>query len=152
MALSVAMDSDGDFVVSWMSGFNGYYYYVPYSIYAQRYSATGVPQGVAFRVSIPANENATAPSAAMDADGDFVVAWQRGTNNYYGVFNDVYAQRYNAAGVAQGTEVRVNVATGNASAPFAAMTGDGDFVVTWQGAGISAQRFNAAGARQGVAL
>src|SRR6185503_1851008 len=108
--------------------------------------------GVEFRVSIPANENATAPSAAMDADGDFVVAWQRGTNNYYGVFNDVYAQRYNAAGAAQGTEVRVNVATGNASAPFAAMNGDGDFVVTWQGAGISAQRFNAAGVRQGVAL
>jgi hypothetical protein len=47
----------------------------------------------------------------MDADGDFVVTWQS-----YGQDGDadgIYAQRYNALGVPQGGEFRVNSTTAN---------------------------------------
>ena len=52
------------------------------------------------------------PAVAMDADGDFVVAWQSYVQDgsSYGIF----ARRFNAAGVAQGGEFQVNTyTTGN---------------------------------------
>jgi hypothetical protein len=43
-------------------------------------------------------------SVAMDADGDFIVAWLGGG---MGNSMDIIAQRFNAAGVKQGAEFRV---------------------------------------------
>jgi hypothetical protein len=97
------MDADGDFVVTWhSSGQDG----SSLGIYGQRYNAAGVAQGGEFRVNTYTTSFQTFSAIAMDADGDFVVTWQSygqdGSN--YGI----YGQRYNAAGVAQGTEFRVN--------------------------------------------
>ena len=69
---SVAMDADGDFVVTWSSlgqdgSFNG--------IYAQRYSAAGVPQGAEFRVNTYTTDTQRVPAVGMDASGDFVIAF-----------------------------------------------------------------------------
>ena len=149
---SVAMDADGNFVVTWESyGQDGY----GDGVYGQRYNATGVTQGSEFQINTYINSDQAEPSVAMDADGDFVVAWE----SYYqdGDIFGIYAQRYNAAGVAQGSEFRVNTYTvsdqENASV---AMDADGDFVVTWQSReqdggyyGIYGQRYNAAGVAQG---
>ena len=45
----------------------------------------------------------------------------------------VYAQRYNAAGVAQGTEFQVNTYTTNYQLNSSvAMDSDGDFVIAWE--------------------
>jgi len=49
-------------------------------------------------------------SVAVDADGDYVVTWSSNGQDAPGD-NGVYAQRYNAAGVAQGSEFRVNSTT-----------------------------------------
>jgi hypothetical protein len=149
---AVAMDADGDFVVTWSSQLqdgsgNG--------IYAQRYNAAGVAQGGEFRVNTTTANNQNSPAVAMDADGDFVVTWE--SVNQDGSFGGIYAQRYNAAGVAQGGEFRVNTRTVNDQRfPAVAMDADGDFVVTWtsnqqdgSGYGIYAQRYNAAGVAQG---
>lgn len=150
-AASIAMDADGDFVVSWMSfPQDGSYL----GIYAQRYNAAGVAQGGEFRVNTYTTNAQVVPSVAMDDDGNFVIAWgsfgQDGDN--YGV----YARRYNAAGAAQGTEFRVNSATDGAqSAPAVAMDDDGNFVIVWHSSHatddyeIFARRYNAAGAAQG---
>jgi len=149
---SVAMDSDGDFVVTWSS-----YGQAPdggYGIYAQRYSAAGVAQGGEFHVNTFTGSHQFASSVAMDADGDFVVAWH--SYGQDGGQNGIYAQRYNAAGVAQGGEFRVNSATAyNQRSPSVAMDAGG-FVVTWEsnlqdggGWGIYAQRYGAAGVAQG---
>ncbi len=54
-----------------------------------------------------------APAVAMDADGDFVVTWA--SYGQDGSSNGIYAQRYNAAGVAQSTEFLVNTRTTTAS-------------------------------------
>ena len=75
-------------------------------VYAQRYDAAGVPQGGEFRVNTTTAGDQDVAAVAMDADGDFVVAWQSDGQDGSGC--GVYAQRYSAAGVAQGGEFRVN--------------------------------------------
>ena len=64
-------------------------------------------------------------------DGDFVVAWTRiaAAPQTYGVF----AQRYDAAGEAQGGELSVNELTTGApeAVPAVAVDASGGFVVTW---------------------
>lgn len=69
-APSVAMDKQGDFAVVWQD----------YGIWFQRFGADGQAVGDSDEVdTIMDNDSidatVTAPSVAMDADGDFVVAW-----------------------------------------------------------------------------
>jgi phosphoheptose isomerase len=153
IARSVAMDANGDFVVAWTS----YYQDRSYAgVYAQRYNAAGVAQGSEFQVNSYETNDQAYPAVAMDADGDFVVAWQSDQEGAYGGYG-VYARRYNAAGVAQGTEFQINTYTSyDQAAVSVAMDADGDFVVAWQSLlqdldshGIYAQRYNAAGVAQG---
>ena len=147
----MAMDSAGDFVVAWQSyGQDG----SGYGIYAQRYNSTGVAQGSEFRVNTYTTGIQEFPSIALDAAGDFVVSWESYQDGSNG---GIYAQRYNAAGTALGSEFRVNTyTTGGQTVPAVAMDSAGDFAITWtsysedgSGAGIYAQRYNAAGTPQG---
>ena len=122
------MDADGDFIVTWQStGQDGN----NTGVYGQRYNATGVAQGSEFRVNTETSGHQDRPSVAMDADGDFVVAWNSSSQDGSGY--GIYGQRYNAAGVAQGSEYRVNTYTNDRQElPAVAMDADGDFIVTWQ--------------------
>ena len=131
---SVAMDSAGDVVVGWRSDAQDG---SSYGVYAQRFDAAGVAQAGEFRVNTFTNSVQLDPSVTMDASGDFVVTWdsygQDGSN--YGI----YAQRYNAAGVTQGAEFRVNTYTSNGQhSPSVAMDAAGDFVVGWHSFGEDA--------------
>ncbi|MEH2022944.1 beta strand repeat-containing protein [Nostoc sp.] len=148
----VAMDSGGDFVISWTSdGQDG----DGYGIYAQRYNSAGVAQGGEFKVNTHTSGYQSNSTVAMDAAGDFVISWQ----SYYqdGDGYGIYAQRYNNAGVAQGNEFKVNTYTSSFQYnPTVAIDGTGDFVISWQsysqdgsGDGIYAQRYNSAGMAQG---
>jgi hypothetical protein len=124
---AVAMDAAGDFVITWMSyGQDG----SGSGIFAQRYDKTGVPQGSEFRVNTYTTYNQNSPAVAMDAAGDFVVAWYTfASERKYGV----YAQRYNVAGEPQGSEFQVNTDTsGHQYDPAVAMDAAGDFVITWE--------------------
>jgi len=151
---SMGMDADGDFVIAWSSdGQDG----SSYGIYAQRFNAAGAPQGGEFRVNTFTERGQNRPSVAMDADGDFVIAWDR--LGQKGVEpTGVFAQRFNAAGVPQGGEFRVNTSTAIGYSPSQSigMGADGNFVIAWETdaldgdlEGIHAQRFNAAGIPQG---
>jgi len=146
---AVAIDADGDFVVAWAS--TGLYYYGGDSqdgsyagIYAQRYDRAGMAQGPEFQVNTYTTNNQFGPAVAMDADGDFVVAWTSTNSHEYdygngqdGSAGGIYAQRYNSAGVAQGPEFQVNTyTTNNQGGPTVAMDADGDFVVTWTSSGL----------------
>ena len=85
------------------------------------------------------NSQGTA-SVAVDADGDFVVVWQSygQDGGYYGI----YAQLYNASGVAQGSEFLVNTTTSSSQySPSVAVDDDGDFVVAWQSFGQDGDGF-----------
>jgi Secretion system C-terminal sorting domain len=149
---SIAMDSDGDFVIAWESiGQDGSYY----GIYAQRYNSSGLAQGSEFLVNTFIPYTQRSPSIAMDSDGDFVIAWMSDGQDGDGL--GVYAQRYNSSGLAQGTEFLVNTYTTSGQfAPSIAMDSDGDFVIAWDSfgqdgsyEGIYAQRYNNIGVTQG---
>lgn len=110
-----------------------------------------VPSGLELRVSSYSTGAQAAPTTAIDADGDFVVAWQSNGQDRSG--QGVYAQRYSRSGARQGGEFRVNTSTRDHQAhPAAAMNAAGDFLVVWSSFDdpfnfhdIMAQRYNAAG-------
>lgn len=144
---SVAMDSGGAFVVAWESQIQ----FTPISaspgVFAQRYSAAGVPLGGEFRVNTYVPDIQGVPSVAMALGGGFVVAWE--SSGQDGSQNGVYAQQYTASGAAVGGEFRVNTTTAeNQRLPSVAMAADGAFVVAWEGngpgdvLGVFAQRYS----------
>jgi hypothetical protein len=145
---ATAMDSDGDFVVTWYSnGQDGY----GYGIYAQRYDPAGLSQGPEFRVNTYTTGLQREPAVAMDSDGDFVIAWH--SNVQDGNSLGIYAQRYDNAGLPLGVEFQVNTyTTGSQSNPAIASNSYGDFVVTWSSdgqdgnsGGIFARRYDNTG-------
>jgi hypothetical protein len=139
LSADVAVDADGDFVVTWLS-------YSDPGIHARRYAANGTPLGAAFRVSSAAG---TSPSVAVDADGEFVIAWSSS--------GDIHARRFAAGGTALGAEFRVNTYIADSqSDPSAAMDANGNFLVAWTSFGqdgsrdgVYAQRYAADGTLQG---
>ncbi|MEH2081064.1 MAG: putative Ig domain-containing protein [Nostoc sp.] len=150
---TIAMDADGDLVISWTSyGQDG----SGDGIYAQRYNNAGVAQGGEFQVNTHADNFQYNPTVAMDADGDFVISWTSYNQDGYG--NGIYAQRYNHAGQAQGGEFQVNSDIDyDQTNSTIAIDADGDFVISWQsynyidgyGFEIYAQRYNSFGVAQG---
>jgi VCBS repeat-containing protein len=147
-----AMDANGNYVVVW-NGQNG----SGTSIFAQRYNAAGVAQGSQFQINNNAVNSESQPDVAIDNAGNFVVVWSGQDSNGTGIF----AQRYNAAGVAQGSNFQVNTTTAHdQSNPSVAVDANGNFVVVWQSDdrgslalnadfNIDMQRYNAAGVAQG---
>ena len=97
------------------------------------YNAAGVAQGDEFRVNTTTSGYQGFSAVAMDAAGNFVVTWSgNGVGDSFGVF----ARRFDAAGVSQGGEFRVNIATsGFQRDPSVAMNGAGNFVIAWDGQG-----------------
>ena len=154
---SIAMDADGDFVIAWQSNGQDNVGEPRYGVYAQRYSADGSTVGSEFLVNTETSENQHMASIAIDADGDFVIAWS--SKGQDGDGSGIYAQRYSADGIEAGTEFRVNSTTLNSqSAPSIAMDSFGEFVIAWHSYdqdasntdGIYAQRYE--GASQTVDL
>ncbi len=150
---AIAMDNAGNYVVAWAStGQDG----IERGIYAQRFDSAGQPAGSEFRVNTFTGGDEAFPAVAMDADGDFVVAWD--TANPSGSQYDVYAQRYNSGGQPVGAEFRVNSTTaGQQFSSAVAMDDAGSFVVTWIASaqdgssyGVYARRYDSAGQPQGA--
>jgi hypothetical protein len=121
---SVATDGDGDFVVVWSSEGQ------EWGIFGQRYDASGDPVGGEFPVGEGANHHRSVRDVAMDADGSFVVAWDRGNLWQSGA---VFARRFDASATPLGDEFLVSTAsTWNLHhQPAIAVAEGGDFVVTW---------------------
>ncbi len=149
---SVAMDGSGNYVVVWSAqNTDG----SGWGVYAQRYNATGVAQGAAFLVNTTTAGDQTYPAVAMNAPGAFVVTWSSYGQDGSGW--GVYAQRYNAGGIAVGGEFQVNSTTaGDQMYSSVGIDTSGDFVIAWQsngqdgsGWGVYAQRYNAGGVAVG---
>lgn len=149
---SVGMDASGNVVIAWTSdGQDG----SSFGVYAQQWAASGVPVGVEFRVNTTTIDRQESPSVAMDADGDFVVAWTANLQDGSGF--GVYARRYTASGLPVGGEFRVNTTTaGDQFAPEVALGPGGDMVVVWMSNGqvgsdygVYGQRYTASGAPVG---
>jgi hypothetical protein len=147
---SVAMDDNGNFVVTWSSiNQDG----GGWGIFAERYNAAGVGQGD-FQVNITTAGDQIYSQVAMDADGDFVITWE--TDLQLGSGYGIFGQRYDSSGNPQG-EFLINTTTaGDQRRSAVDMDAAGNFVVTWtsagqdgSGGGIYAQRFDSAGVAVG---
>ena len=133
-APAIAIKSDGGFVVVWDGNGNQPGQADGNGIFLQHYDAQGIAQGGEVKVNSNNRVESNA-DIAMNADGDFVIVWESDTTGSGNEF-EVYLQRFDANGTAQGSEIRVNTTTDqNQFAPAVAMTSNGDFVVAWEGFG-----------------
>ncbi len=119
-------------------------------VFLRRFDASGLPTSGEVRVNVTTSGTQMTPDLAMQRDGRHLVVWQ---GNGPGDDQGVFARRYNAAGIALGDEIRVNLTTaGYQGAPAVAAMPDGGFVVVWQGngsgddSGIFMRRFDEFGA------
>ncbi len=142
----VAMEPDGDFVVTWTRQGSG-----P-GVFAQRFDAAGGRLGGEFRVHENAVGGERDSAVASDATGNWVSTWTNSANS-----GDVYARRFDASGAPVGDEFRVNTYTTNSQQlSDVAVDADGDFVVTWysygqdgSSGGIFAQEYEPDGTPRG---
>ncbi len=101
-------NADGEFVIAWSSDSQDG---SSTAVVARRYDATGAAQGAEFLVNSYSAGAQNNPAVALNADGDFMIAWV--SANQDGNLTGVYAQRYDQAGAAVGVEFRVNTTTAN---------------------------------------
>jgi hypothetical protein len=150
-----AMDANGNFVVVWTA--DGNLDGNGKGVFAQRFDASGNKLGGEVRVNTTTANDQSQADVAMDANGNYVVVWTS-ANQDPGANDGIYAQRYNAAGVAQGGEFRVNATTsGDQTSASVTMDGNGNFVVVWSSTqngnlDIYARRFDGAGNALGAEM
>lgn len=123
---TVAMDAGGNFVVSWMQTLPG----GDTNVVAQRFNSAGAAVGGVVQVGAGTFREHN-PSIAMDARGDFVVAYTRDTNYVGNTTPDVFAKLYNSSNQLLNV---INVAATASADDHAsvAMTPDGRFDVAWE--------------------
>jgi hypothetical protein len=133
-AAAVAVAPSGDYVVAWSGSVTSVVNNVTVNYsdpFFRRYSAAGIAkdtQQMAVTDSMDTNTNV---QVAVDGSGNFVVVWvdqdSAGDEN-------VFFQRYNAAGTALGSATQVNTQPGGVlvdDQPQVGMQSDGDFMVVW---------------------
>ena len=146
---AVDMEDAGDFVVAWVSyeqdGDDQ-------GVFARRFDFAGIAKGQEFQVNLYTSGIQGDPAVALDADGDFVIAWT--SIGQDGGFLGVFARRYSAAGATLGGEFQVNAHTAyNQFAPSVSRDAFGGFVITWMSQdgdqyGVFARRFDPSGVAQ----
>jgi len=129
---AVAMDAQGNFVVTWDEPSGAFTWLVS----ARRFNADGTPSGSAFQVS--PLDGASEPTIAMDAQGNFIIAWSN--MDQAGETSDVYAKRYASDGTPVSEDVCVNTQTaGDQDQPAIALGTLGRILVCWTTEGTSTE-------------
>jgi len=162
--LDVGIAADGNFTIVWDK------HPQPGNLkllLMQRYSANGSKLGGIVTVSDSSSPWQVDPSIAMNAAGEFVVAWQE----YPATANEatqIWARRFNDQGEAIGAAFRVDTNDNErAVGPLAAINESGEFVVGWSTYAVERkmpygelvslnvmrfQRFDAQGLAQGAQI
>jgi hypothetical protein len=122
-APSVGIAGDGRFVVVWYGYTQGGAYR---GIFSRRFDALGNPQGPDYMVSRNATYGA-APDVAMNASGEFVVAWHGGLGP-----SDLRGRRFDADGSPLGAEFVIDSGAGSPRRSSVGITADGAFAVAWE--------------------
>lgn len=168
--VAIARDAAGNSVAVWQSeNQDG----SGRGIYAQRFDRNGIALGREFQVNTFTDRNQSEPVVAMDAAGNFAIAWVDVGRPFIteagGNLRDesgLYVRRFNTAGEPLGVEVladrdQVVFPRGTVPGffrtellqPAIAMAADGHYVLTWQFSNeIYARRFNADGTPVGTAF
>ncbi|OHB59524.1 MAG: hypothetical protein A2167_04030 [Planctomycetes bacterium RBG_13_46_10] len=123
---AIAQDANGNFVIIWSSYFGSGR---SNDILGQRFDPNGTPIGNEFQINTITPGNQTESSIAMNAVGNFVVAWQGpGVDE-----EDIFLQRFDPNGQTIGDETLVNTYTqGQQLYPKVAIDNSGAFAVVWE--------------------
>ncbi|MEM9885905.1 MAG: 3-coathanger stack domain-containing protein [Bacteroidota bacterium] len=124
---SVAMNKDGNFVITWVSfeqdGSSS-------GIYSQRYDNTGNKIGIEFRVNTTTASVQTNPDIAMNSLGNFIITWTSFALD--GSNLNIYGQSFYTDGSTCGSEFLVNTyVNDNQEFSVVAMDADCDFIIVW---------------------
>jgi len=119
----VAMDSSGDFVVTWVDQVSSN----DTDIKAQRFSSTGALRGSTIIVASD-SKNEEIPTIGIDSNGNFVIAWQLQFN---ASDRDVLAKRFLDNGTMASSFVVANSSTVVEDYPDVAVAPDGRFAVSY---------------------
>ena len=141
---AVAAGGSGNSIITWVDWRNG-----NRDIYAQRYDSTSRSINSNFEVNDDTgNAYQEEPAVAVDFSGNFILTYQDSRNGN----QDIYAQRYNAAGQRVGHNFNVNTdaSTSDQEYPVIAANSSGGFVLAWQDYrngdwDIYVQRYNSSG-------
>jgi len=123
---AMAMDAAGNFVVVWSSyGQDG----SSNGIFGRRFDPNCTPTGSEFQINTITPGNQTESSVAMNALGNFAIAWQGpGIDE-----EDIFIKRFDPNGQPLGDELIVNTYThGKQRYPKVTMSRDGAFAVVWE--------------------
>ena len=123
----VAMDSSGDFVVTWQTRIEN----PPYGIYIQfrRYNADGTSKAPPVQITGDL-VGSSKPYIGIDAIGNFIITWPWHPETWRK--EDIYAERFDHNGDSLGEPFIVNTCPdGQQGAPSVAVNDSGDFVVAW---------------------
>ncbi len=141
---SVAMDADGDSVVTWESYGQSGGAFARSDVYAQRFDSNGDPSGVEFAV-YAASYDQRNPATAMDGDGNFVIVFETDISGMSSF--QIWGWRYAANGAFLGSQFITNDSISKQFPSIAMASGSGNFVVAWDSPdassyGIYARRYN----------
>ena len=129
---SLAMESDGDFVVAWGSESSSGTDNSVDSVQVRRFASDGSPRGSDFQINVTTFGNQNLPSVAMDADDNFVVVWESYFSSSDTSGPSILGRHIGSDGSPLGAEFQVNTYTSNGQGfPSVSSNGDGNFVVTW---------------------
>jgi len=144
----VAMDSSGNFVLTWKKEYASKLLDPGHEIVAQRYNSSGTPIGNIFQVNTYTYEIQETPCIAMNPSGDFVIAWVSWFQNFNGI--GIFAQRFDKNGTPQGDEFQVHTLTDQSHGDVSiSMDEQGNFIIVWRANGVYARKFNSSGSPLG---
>ncbi len=157
---TIAMDSDGDFVIVWGSygSFGGDNW--DGSIQGQRYDFGGATSGPQFQVNLYTASYQRDADVAIDPDGGFVIVWEsEGSFDGDNLGSSIQGQRYASGGNTVGSQFQINSYTQSTQyQPSVAVGPEGAFVIAWSSYGpngggldfsIQSQRFDSGGSAVG---
>ncbi|WP_205370135.1 cadherin domain-containing protein [Thermoleptolyngbya sp. PKUAC-SCTB121] len=132
---TVAMDSDGNFVVTWQSFSQPSETVTTTGIVARRFSRTGTPLGDEFLVNTTTPGDQRFPAVGVAPSGNFVVVWTGPDANGTGV----YGQRFSPPTSTAPTDILLTPASFPENSPLDTVIGnlsaidpDGDIVTNFQ--------------------
>jgi hypothetical protein len=148
----VAVAPGGAFMAVWDSGGQDG---SSTGVFAQRYDASGAPQGGEFRVNTTTSgtQSIRYGGAVADAAGNYIVVWFSSGPGQDGSGRGVVGRVFAPSGAPLTGEFLVNVFTaGRQTSPAVAAQPGGNFVVVWESAnqdgssyGVFGRRFNGGG-------
>jgi hypothetical protein len=135
---SIAMDSSGNFVITWQ---DHPITYKENDVYFQRFEPDGNPIGVPLMVNTYFQSGQGASRVSMNDQGQFIVVWYS-RNDHDGDLEGVFGQRYDTDGDPFGEEFQINsYVIGCQWFPEVAIKNTGEFVTVWQSDGQDGDGF-----------